>query len=137
MVRRIETKSPPSTAALARTLAAQTAVHLRDVVRFLRGSRVRGTVQRRLVRALVDTCSLAAAASDSVQLPTVNHPERWIDVVQYLAHAVPKRSVLLACRCGEIPGTRKLGRRWIARAADVDEWIDAHGNCRVVREARS
>jgi hypothetical protein len=47
----------------------------------------------------------------------------WVDV----AAALPtlKRVLWRACRRGELPG-RRVKRRWLARRADLDAWIEAH-----------
>ncbi len=50
--------------------------------------------------------------------------------------AVPasKRSILRACRLGEIAGAAKVGRRWLAPQSSIDAWLRARGP-RVVKAA--
>ncbi len=39
----------------------------------------------------------------------------------------PRRTLLAACRRGELAGAVKVGRRWLAISASVEAWLRARG----------
>lgn len=74
-------------------------------------------------RAKADAAELrrmAAAASRVI----VADPDRWVNVANYLGEAVSRKVSRGACRAGAIEGARKVGKSWVARARDVDAWIE-------------
>jgi hypothetical protein len=39
----------------------------------------------------------------------------------------PRRTIMAACRRGEISGAARIGRRWCAARGAIEVWIRAHG----------
>lgn len=73
------------------------------------------------LRALAE--ALAPHLVELLNLSRKNEVDDWIDVV----NAVPtcERALKRACRTGALPA-RRIKRRWLARRADLDAWIESH-----------
>lgn len=67
------------------------------------------------LRARIDGENGAAAKGPAVD---------WLD---QRSSPLGRRAHCRACASGDIPGARKVGRRWLARRSDLDAYIAAHG----------
>lgn len=67
--------------------------------------------------------ALAPHLVELLGLGRKNDVDDWVDVV----HALPtcERALRRACRTGALPA-RRIKRRWVARRADLDAWIESH-----------
>jgi hypothetical protein len=72
----------------------------------------------RLLRALVLMAvpELSAMRREDAEL---------VDVVRTVPG--PRRTLMRACRNGQIAGAARVGRRWLASRAAVEAWLRAHG----------
>jgi hypothetical protein len=62
------------------------------------------------------------ALADAIETDAPAEQDPIVDVVEH-ARAVPRRSVLSACRAGAIDGASKKGKHWLARKSEVDRWL--------------
>jgi excisionase family DNA binding protein len=61
--------------------------------------------------------------ADAIESDAPAEADPIVDVVTH-ADAMPRRTVLCACRAGALRATKR-GRRWLARRSDVDAWLTA------------
>jgi hypothetical protein len=95
--------------------------------------------EQRLVE--VSTTSLGASGTDSSAMRTLaialfpylrklllsaqRRDEHLLDVCA--AVPGPRRTIMAACRRGDISGAVRIGRRWLAPRAGIDAWLRARG----------
>jgi hypothetical protein len=97
-----------------------------------RRSRVTGYLHPTLATALAPIVALLAPllraelarAPAGEQGGETSEAGAWVD---QKTSPLGRRAHCRACRTGAVNGARLVGRRWLARRADVDAYIEAHG----------